>query len=66
MDTNQMDLLLTNEEINIRDKGRIIFRAMWGYYQKKKSERIRWTATLKIQTFWRMRMAKNSSFVNAL
>lgn len=61
-----MDLLLTNEEINIRDKGRIIFRAMWGYYQKKKSERIRWAATLKIQTFWRMRMAKNSSFVNAL
>lgn len=58
--------MMTNEEINIRDKGRIIFNHWWAYYQMKKRERIRWAATLKIQTFIRMRMTKNSSFVNAL
>jgi hypothetical protein len=66
VETGQEDLLLTNEEINIRDKGRIIFKAMWAFYIKRKTARVEWAATLKIQTFVRMRMTKNSSFVNAL
>jgi hypothetical protein len=32
----------------------------------KKRNRIRQAATLKIQTFWRMWMVKNSSFLKAL
>ena len=29
--SGEIDLLLTNEEINIRDKGRIIFKHLWAY-----------------------------------
>lgn len=47
-DKGQTDLLMTNEEINIRDKGKIIFRHMWAYYQKKKTHRIRVAASIKI------------------
>ena len=46
--TNDQDLLLSTEEIERRDYGRKIFRAMYRYWQKKKSERRRLAATLKI------------------
>lgn len=64
--TNDEDLLLTNEEIERRDKGRLIFKHWYAYYKRKKKERIELAATLKIQTFMRMRYVKNTSFISAL
>ena len=64
--TGEEDLLMTNEEIERREKGRFIFKHWYAYYQMKKRQRIRLAATLKIQTFYRMRFVKNSSFINAL
>lgn len=46
--SGEIDLLLTNEEINIRDKGRIIFKHLWAYTQMKKEQRRRLAATIKI------------------
>jgi hypothetical protein len=66
VETNQTDLLLTNEQINIRDKGKIIFKHMYAWYKMNRRNRIRLAATIKIQTYFRMRLVKNSSFVNAL
>lgn len=54
-ETGQMDLLLTNEEINIRDKGRIIFKHLLAYTRMKNRERRRLAATIKIQAYVRMR-----------
>ena len=39
---------------------------MWAFYQMKKRMRIRQAATIKIQAFYRMRILKNSCFVNLL
>ena len=64
--TGDEDLLLSTEEIKMRDNARIIFRNMYRYWQKKKSERRRLAATLKIQAYYRGRFMKHSSFVNAL
>ena len=64
--TGDEDLLLSTEEIKMRDNARIIFRNMYRYWQQKKSERRRLAATLKIQAFYRGRFVKHSSFVNAL
>ena len=66
VETNQTDLLLTNEQINIRDKGKIIFKHMYAWHKMNRRDRIRLAATIKIQTYFRMRLVKNSSFVNAL
>lgn len=57
---------MSNEEINIRDKGRVIFKHMWAWYQMKKQERIRLAATIKIQTYVRMWLVKNTSYVDLL
>jgi hypothetical protein len=65
-ETGQQDLLMTNDEIERRDKGRFIFKHMYAYWQCKKRNRIRQAATLKIQTYYRMWFVKNSSFVQAL
>lgn len=64
--TGEEDLLLTNEEIERRERARFIYKHWYAYYQMKKRHRIRLAATLKIQTFYRMRFVKNSSFINAL
>ena len=48
VETNQTDLLLTNEQINIRDKGRIIFTHMYAWYKMNVRNRIRLAATIKI------------------
>jgi hypothetical protein len=64
--THDEDLLLSTEEINRRDNARIIFRNMYAYWQKKREERRRLAATLKIQAYYRGRFVKNSCFVNAL
>jgi hypothetical protein len=57
---------MTNDEIERRDRGRFIFHHMYAYYKMKSRMRKREAATLKIQTFYRMRFVKNSSFINAL
>lgn len=64
--TGDEDLLMTNDEIERRDKGRFIFKHMYAFWRMKKRMREREAATLKIQTFYRMRFVKNSSFINAL
>ena len=64
--SGQEDLLLTNDEIERRDKGLLIFKYMNAWYKKIKKQRAKYAATLKIQTFYRMRFVKNSSFINAL
>lgn len=64
--TGDEDLLMTNDEIERRDKGGFIFIHWFAYWKMKKRERRREVATLKIQTFYRMRFVKNSSFINAL
>lgn len=46
--TGQTDLLLSNEEINIRTKGRLIFDHMYAWHQRKKRARIELAATIKI------------------
>jgi hypothetical protein len=57
---------MTNDEIEKRDKAHLIFKYMYAYWKKIKLKRTREAATLKIQTFYRMRFVKNSSFINAL
>lgn len=64
--TGEEDLLMTNDEIERRDKGKVIFKHMCAYWQMRKRQRRREAATLKIQTFYRMRFVKNSSFISAL
>lgn len=64
--TGEEDLLMTNDEIERRDKGKLILKHWKAYWLMKKRSRRRETATLKIQTFYRMRFIKNSSFINAL
>ncbi len=64
--TGEEDLLMTNDEIERRDKGKIIFKHWFAYWQMRKRQRLRQAATLKIQTFYRMRFVKNSSFISAL
>ena len=64
--TGDEDLLLSTEEIKMRDNARIIFRNMYRYWQKKKKERRELAATLKIQSFLVGRHIRHSSFVNAL
>ena len=59
-------MLLSNVEIEEREKARFIFKHWYAYYSLKKRQRIRLAATLKIQTFYRMRLAKNSTFINVL
>lgn len=57
---------MTNDEIEKRDYGLIINRYVVKWWRKLKKERREAAATLKIQTFYRMRFIKNSSFINAL
>jgi hypothetical protein len=65
-ETGLRDLMMTNDEIDRRDKGTFIFKHWYAYWQMKKRNRIREAATIKIQTYWRMWMVKNSSFLKAL
>jgi hypothetical protein len=64
--TGDEDLLMTNDEIIRRDAARTIFEHMWAYHRMLKRHRRRVAATLKIQTFYRMRFVKNSSFIKVL
>lgn len=64
--TGDEDLLLTNEEIERREAAKTILQHMRAFWMMKKRQRTREAATLKIQTFYRMRFVKNSSFIRAL
>lgn len=64
--TGEEDLLMTNDEIKRLQAGRLIVKHMQAFCRMKKRMRARESATLKIQTFYRMRFVKNSSFINAL
>ena len=64
--TNEEHLMMTNVELRERDAARKIFDAMMKYHIKKETMRRRIAAALKIQTFYRMRYDKNTSFINAL
>jgi len=64
--TGDEDLLMTNEEIERRDKGKFLLYHITAFWKMKNRQRRREAATLKIQTFYRMRFVKNSSFINAL
>jgi len=65
-ETGEEDLLMTNDDIERRKKGKIILKHWRHYWHTKRMRKRREIATLKIQTFYRMRFVKNSSFINAL
>ena len=64
--TNEEHLLLSNLELRKRAAARRIYETMLEYHIKKETLRRREAAELKIQTYYRMRYVKNSSFINAL
>ena len=64
--TNEEHLMMTNVELRERAAAKKIFDAMRKYHDKKQTMRRRIAAALKIQTFYRMRYEKNTSFINAL
>ena len=64
--SNEEHLMMSNVELRKRAAARRIYDTMLEYHQKKEMMRRRIAATLKIQTFYRMRYIKNTSFINAL
>jgi predicted nucleic acid-binding Zn ribbon protein len=64
--TNDEHLMMSNVELRERAAARKIFTAMRDFHIKRKTLRRRIAAALKIQTFYRMRYVKNTSFINAL
>jgi uncharacterized protein YjiS (DUF1127 family) len=64
--TGDEDLLMTSEEIRMRDCARKIFKLLYKNWMQKKRERKRQAAALKIQTFYRMFREKDKCWVNAL
>lgn len=64
--TNEEHLMMSNVELRKRAAARRIYETMLEYNIKKETMRRRIAACLKIQTFYRMRYVKNTSFINAL
>ena len=64
--TNEEHLMMSNVELRKRAAARRIYDTMREYQAKKETMRRRIAAALKIQTFYRMRYVKNTSFINAL
>ena len=64
--TNEEHLMMSNVELRRRAAIRRIYETMMDYHIKKETHRRRIAAALKIQTFYRMRYVKNTSFINAL
>jgi hypothetical protein len=64
--TNEEHLMMSNVELRKRAAARRIYDTMMDYHRKKETMRRRIQACLKIQTFYRMRYVKNTSFINAL
>ncbi len=64
--TNEEHLMMSNVELRKRAAAKHIYDTMVEYHFKKETMRRRIAAALKIQTFYRMRYLKNTSFINAL
>lgn len=64
--TNEEHLMMSNVELRKRAAARRIFDYMMDFHFKKETMRRRIAAALKIQTYYRMRYDKNTSFINAL
>lgn len=64
--TNEEHLMMSNVELRERAAAKLIYTHMKAYFIRKETMRRRIAASLKIQTFWRMRYVKNTSFINAL
>ena len=64
--TGDEDLLLTSEEIRERACGMRIFVVLFKYWMRQRVKRKRLAAAIKIQSYYRMRFVKNSSFINRL
>lgn len=63
---NEEHLMMSNVELRKRAAARRIYETMIQYHVKKETMRRRIAAALKIQTYYRMRYVKNTSFINAL
>lgn len=63
---NEEHLMMSNVELRKRAAARRIFENMVVYHIKKETMRRRIAAALKIQTYYRMRSVKNTSFIEAL
>ena len=64
--TNEEHLMMSNVELRKRAAVKRIYETMLLYHHKKETMRRRIAAALKIQTYYRMRYVKNTSFINAL
>ena len=65
--TNEEHLMMSNVQLRKRAASRRIFDQMMEYHKRRETHRRRIAAALKIQTtIYRMRNAKNTSFINAL
>jgi len=64
--TNEEHLMMSNVELRKRAAARRIYETMMEYHIKKETMRRRIAAALKLQTYYRMRYVKNTSFINAL
>ena len=56
--------MMSNVELRKRAAAKHIYDTMVEYHFKKETMRRRIAAALKIQTFYRMRYLKNTSFIN--
>lgn len=64
--TNEEHLMMSNVELRKRAAARRIYETMMEFHKKKETMRRRIAAALKLQTYYRMRYLKNTSFINAL
>jgi len=61
--TNEEHLMMSNVELRKRAACRKIFENMLEYHIKRETYRRRVRAAIKIQTYFRMRFIKNTSFI---
>lgn len=64
--SNEEHLMMSNVELRKRAAAKRIYLQMMDYYTRKETLRRRIAAAIKIQTYYRMRHVKNTSFINAL
>ena len=64
--TNEEHLMMSNVDLRRRAAAKRIYLQMMEFYNRRETLRKRISAALKIQTYWKMRYVKNTSFINAL
>lgn len=64
--TNEEHLMMSNVELRKRAAAKRIYLQMMEFYNRRETLRRRIAAALKIQTYWRLRQDKNTSFIHAL